>query len=68
MYLYRYEGDCGYKGEQMLRKNVDSIVLKCNRCGRGHTARQVRNQGLIVSENDHNVNGVFVRGSNGTRL
>jgi hypothetical protein len=58
MPFYRYEHDCGYNHTQSLSTDKDSVVLNCLRCGRGVSARQVRDKTIMVKENNE-VKGVF---------
>ncbi len=58
MPFYRYEHDCGFSHTQFLNQDKDSVVLNCSRCGRGVTARQVRDKSVEVKENNE-VRGVF---------
>lgn len=58
MPFYRYEHDCGFEHTQFLKIDKESVVLKCDRCGRGVTARQVRDKKAMVVENNE-VRGVF---------
>lgn len=60
MPVYRYKHTCGYEHDQFLREDKDSIVLNCLRCGRGVTARQVRDKHTVINENNE-VHGVFRR-------
>lgn len=60
MPLYRYEHDCGYSHEQFLQADKESVVMPCLRCGRGVTARQVRDKSAIIKEKDE-VKGVLTR-------
>lgn len=62
MPFYRYEHDCGFNHTQFLNEDKQSVVLKCDRCGRGVTARQVRDKAVAVNERDE-VKGVFRRES-----
>lgn len=56
--FYRYTHDCGRTHTQFLNEDVESKVLICDRCGRGVTARQVRDKQIVVNETDE-VKGVF---------
>lgn len=58
MPVYRFKHDCGYEGDQFLKQDKDTVVLKCPRCNRGVTARQVRDKTTVVKENNE-VKGVF---------
>lgn len=58
MPVYRYEHDCGYKHDQFLQADKDTIILPCERCGRNVTARQVRDKTVVVSEKDE-VTGIL---------
>lgn len=60
MAFYRYEHECGFNHTQFLNEDKESVVLKCQRCGRGVTARQVRDKTAVVNENNE-VKGVFRR-------
>lgn len=60
MAFYRYLHDCGFENTQFLKEDKESVVLKCLRCGRGVTARQVRDKTAVVNENNE-VKGVFQR-------
>lgn len=58
MAFYRYKHDCGYEHTQFLKADKESVVLKCLRCGKGVTARQVRDKAATVHEKN-DVRGVF---------
>lgn len=58
MAVYRYEHDCGYKHDQFLNEDKDSIILKCERCGRDVSARQVRDKTVKTAENNE-VTGIL---------
>jgi predicted nucleic acid-binding Zn ribbon protein len=50
--IYRYECTCGYKHSQFLKVDKDSILLKCERCGKMISARQVRDKTVTFAENN----------------
>jgi uncharacterized Zn finger protein len=50
--IYRYKCQCGYEHSQYLKADRDTIVLKCENCGRGITAHQVRDKSTIEAENN----------------
>jgi len=52
MPIYRYKHDCGYSHDFFLKTDQQSIVVKCERCKRGVTARQVRDKSVTVAENN----------------
>jgi len=52
MPIYRYSHDCGYSHDQFLKQDKDSVILKCQRCSRDVTARQVRDKTAIFKEKD----------------
>lgn len=52
MAVYRYKCVCGYEHDQFLKADKASIILKCLRCGRGITARQVRDKSARFAENN----------------
>lgn len=63
MPFYRYKHECGYKNTQFLKVDKESVVLTCERCGKGVSARQVRDKAVAVAENNE-VHGVFRHESN----
>lgn len=52
MPVYRYEHSCGYKHDQFLKADVNSIILKCERCGGSVSARQIRDKSVRTAENN----------------
>lgn len=58
MPFYRYEHNCGFQNTQFLKVDKESVVLQCLRCGRGVSARQVRDKTVVVKENNE-TRGVF---------
>lgn len=58
MAFYRYKHDCGFENTQFLKADKESIVMNCLRCGRGVSARQVRDKTIEVKEKNE-VRGVF---------
>jgi hypothetical protein len=64
MPFYRYEHDCGLEHTQFLKVDKESVVLTCLRCGRGVTARQVRDKAASVHVKNE-VRGVFRHDNDG---
>ena len=65
MAVYKYNHDCGIKDfMQYLNQDKESIVLKCAKCGRGVSAKQVRDKSAHIAQKD-GVRGVM-RSGNGT--
>ena len=58
MPVYRYNCSCGYNHDQFLKQDVQTKVMVCLRCGRGITARQVRDNTAVIAENNE-VHGVL---------
>lgn len=58
MPVYRYSCACGLKFDQFLTADKDSVVLNCDNCGRGVTAKQVRDKQAFVAENN-DVKGIL---------
>lgn len=58
MPVYRAKHTCGYTNEVYLRKDVDTLVMDCLRCGRGVTAHQVRDKS-VEFKGKNEVVGVF---------
>lgn len=50
MPIYRYKHSCGYEHDQFLKADKDSVLLTCERCGGGVTARQVRDNTVKFAE------------------
>lgn len=53
MPVYKYAHDCGYEHEQFLKQDKQTVLLKCLRCGRDVTARQIRDNSVKFAEKDH---------------
>lgn len=60
MSVYRYKCQCGAEQDQFLQTDKDSVVLTCQSCGRGVSARQVRDKTAVIKENNE-VHGIFRR-------
>ena len=58
MPIYTYKHECGFEGKQFLKEDKDTIVLHCSRCGRGVSAKQVRDKAVEIKENNE-VRGIF---------
>lgn len=58
MPVYRFKHDCGYEHDQFLKADKESVVLKCPRCGRQVSARQVRDKTSTFASNNE-VTGVL---------
>jgi len=58
MPVYRYKCTCGLEFDQFLRADKDSIILKCKRCGKGVSARQVRDR-TAEFKSKNEVTGLF---------
>jgi predicted nucleic acid-binding Zn ribbon protein len=58
--FYRYECDCGLKHTVALNDLKEFLVLTCERCGRGVTARRVADKNVKLEEKDGLI-GVFRR-------
>ena len=58
MPVYRYKHDCGFEHDQFLQSDKDSVIMKCLRCGRNVTARQVRDKTAFFATKDE-VTGVL---------
>ena len=52
MSIYKYECTCGYKHEQFLKADKDTVLLKCERCGKMISARQIRDKTVTFAENN----------------
>ena len=52
MSIYKYECTCGYKREQFLKADKDTVLLKCERCGKMISARQIRDKTVTFAENN----------------
>ena len=58
MPVFRYKHECGYVHSQFLQSEKDSIILKCERCGRDVSARQVRDNTVKFATNNE-VTGIL---------
>lgn len=58
MPVYRYKCECGNEFDQFLKVDKSSVLLRCQGCGRGNSARQVRDKSAVIHENNE-VRGIF---------